>query len=153
MRNLKNTRILSANPKSSNQHIKVSQETFYFLYNYNRNMEEKITLSPYTPEWEDAIDMQFMQSVIEEVTQSCLLPNPIPLARIPRIIEQVAKWFWQNDDQAVEQRFYLIKNAEFCKGNIMNKIVQLPPQIMAVQGCYKTNNPTNPTVPKFIPHS
>ena len=70
-------------------------------------MEEKVTVNsytPYTPEWEDAIDMQFMQSVIEEVTQSCLLPNPIPLARIPKIISQVAKWFWQNDDSPYDCR-------------------------------------------------
>lgn len=101
-------------------------------------MEQK-TITPYTPEWEDAVDMKFMMDVVEEVTQSCLLPNPIPLARIPKIIGNVAKWFWQNDDSAVEQRFYLIKNSEFCKGNALNKIVQLPPQIMAIQGCYKTD--------------
>lgn len=101
---------------------------------------DNLNITPYTPEWEDAIDMQFMQSVIDEVTQSCLLPNPIPLARIPKIIGQVAKWFWQNDDTSVEQRFYLIKNEEFCKGNMMNKIVQLPEQIMSIQGCYKTSN-------------
>jgi len=101
---------------------------------------EQTNISPYSAEWEDSMDMQFMQTVISEVTQSCLLPNPIPLERIPVIIGQVARWFWQNDDTAVEQRFYLIKNSEFCKGNIFNKIVQLPEQIMAIQGCYKTSN-------------
>lgn len=89
--------------------------------------------------WEDEVDMQFMQSVIAEVTQSCVLPNPIPLDRIPVIILNSARWFWQNDDNAVEQRFYFIPQSELCKGNTFNKIVQLPEQIMAVQGCYRSS--------------
>ena len=97
------------------------------------------SMTPYTPEWEDAVDMQFMIEVTQAVRESCLLPMPIPLDRIPQIIAQVAKWFWQNDDLAVERRLYLIKYSEFCKGNVFNKIIQLPPQIMAVDGCYKAN--------------
>ena len=89
--------------------------------------------------WEDEVDMTFMQSVIAEVTQSCVLPNPIPLDRIPAIILNSARWFWQNDDMAVEQRFYFIPYPELCKGNTFNKIVQLPEQIMAVQGCYRSS--------------
>jgi hypothetical protein len=89
--------------------------------------------------WEDEVDMQFMQSVIAEVTQSCVLPNPIPMERIPAIILNSARWFWANDDSAVEQRFYFIPYGELCKGNTFNKIVQLPEQIMAVQGCYRSS--------------
>lgn len=89
--------------------------------------------------WEDEVDMQFMQSVVAEVTQSCVLPNPVPLERIPAIILNSARWFWQNDDNAVEQRYYFIPYHELCKGNVFNKIVQLPEQIMAVQGCYRSS--------------
>lgn len=89
--------------------------------------------------WEDEVDMQFMQSVIANVTQSCVLPNPVPLDRIPAIILNSARWFWQNDDSAVEQRFYFIPQSELCKGNTFNKIIQLPEQIMAVQGCYRSS--------------
>ena len=96
--------------------------------------------TPYTAEWEDQIDLAFMQRVIGDVTMSCSLPNPIPLEKIPDLILQAAQWFWQNDDSAVEQRFYLIQNSEFCKGNVFNKIVQLPQQIVAIQGVYKTSN-------------
>lgn len=95
-----------------------------------------------TASWEDEVDMQFMQSVIAEVTQSCVLPNPIPLDRIPAIILNSARWFWQNDDTAVEQRFYFIPKSELCKGNTFNKIIQLPEQIMAVQGCYRSSETT-----------
>lgn len=92
--------------------------------------------------WEDEIDMQFMQNVIAEVTQSCVLPNPVPLDRIPIIILNAARWFWQNDDAAVEQRFYFIPKSELCKGNTFNKIIQLPEQIMSVQGCYRSSETT-----------
>ena len=94
---------------------------------------------PDVASWEDDVDMAFMQSVIAEVTQSCILPNPIPLDRIPVIILNAAKWFWANDDQAVEQRYYFIPYPELCKNNTFNKIVQLPPQIMAIQGCYRSS--------------
>ena len=92
-----------------------------------------------TASWEDEIDMQFMQSIINSVTQSCVLPNPIPLERIPAIILDAAGYFWENDDSAVEQRFYFIPNSELCKGNTFNKIIQLPVQIMGVQGCYRSS--------------
>ena len=91
----------------------------------------------WTPEIEDNIDAQFISRIQAEVTQSCALPFPVPVDRIPEFIIQAAGWFWANVDQAVEERMYLIKNAEICKGNGMNKIIQLPPQIMSVLGCHK----------------
>ena len=91
-------------------------------------------------EWEDAVDMAFMQRVINEVSDTCVLPNPLSLEKIPDYIIQVAQWFWMNDDSAVEQRLYYIKNEEFCKSNALNKIITLPRQIMAVQGVYKASN-------------
>ena len=89
--------------------------------------------------WEDEVDMMFMQSVIAMVTQSCVLPSPIPLERIPAIILDAAGYFWENDDSAVEERFYFIPYPELCKGNTFNKIVQLPTQIMSVCGCYRSS--------------
>lgn len=92
-----------------------------------------------TASWEDEVDMEFMQSVISMVTQSCVLPSPIPLEQIPAIILDAAGYFWENDDNAVEQRFYFIPNSELCKNNVFNKIIQLPAQIMSVQGCYRSS--------------
>jgi hypothetical protein len=89
--------------------------------------------------WEDEVDLAFMKRVIREVTQSCVLPSPIPLERIPEIILNAAGWFWENDDSAVEQRFYFIPYSELCKNNTFNKIVQLPQQIMGIQGCYRSS--------------
>ena len=103
--------------------------------------QQHVIKSPtdFTAEWEDEVDMKFMQSVISAVTQSCVLPSPIPLERIPAIILDAAGYFWENDDSAVEERFYFIPKDELCKGNAFNKIVQLPVQIMSVCGCYRSS--------------
>lgn len=89
--------------------------------------------------WEDEVDMAFMTSVISSVTESCVLPSPVPLQRIPAIILDAAGYFWENDDNAVEERFYFIPYGELCKGNTFNKIVQLPTQIMSVCGVYRSS--------------
>ena len=91
----------------------------------------------WTPEYEDNIDYQFITRVQKEVTQSCALPFAVPAERIPEYILQAAQWFWENVDMACEERMYVIKNSDICKGNKLNKMVQLPPQIMGVHGCFK----------------
>lgn len=91
----------------------------------------------WTPELEDAIDYEFFKRVQDEVTQSCALPFALPMERIPAMVYQAAQYFWQNDDLSVEERYYMIPNSEICKGNKLNKIVQLPQQILGVHGVYK----------------
>ena len=91
----------------------------------------------WTHEFEDQIDMQFIARVQAEVTQSCALPFAVPVERIPEFIIQAAQWFWEHVDQACEERMYVIKNRDICKGNKLNKIIQLPPQIYAVYGCHR----------------
>lgn len=88
---------------------------------------------------EDQIDFQFIQRIIQEVTQSCALPLPMNAAAIPPIIIQAAEWFWQNDDEAVEERFYALKNKDFCRYQ-GNKMLRLPDRIIAVSGVYKATN-------------
>ena len=90
-----------------------------------------------TYEIEDQIDFQFIQRVQSEVTQSCALPFAIPAERIPEFVLQAAQFWWQNDDHSAEERYYMIPNSEICKGNKLNKIAQLPPQILGVHGVYK----------------
>lgn len=91
----------------------------------------------WTPEFEDEIDAQFIRRVQAEVTQSCALPFAVPVERIPDFIVQAAQYWWENSDQAVEERCYVIKNRDICKGNNLNKIIQLPPQIISVFGVHK----------------
>lgn len=86
---------------------------------------------------QDQIDMQFMTRVQQEVTQSCALPFALPAERIPEYILQAAQYFWQNCDFSAEERYYLIKNSDVCKCSTLNKIVQLPPQILGVHGVFK----------------
>lgn len=91
----------------------------------------------WTPELEDEIDFQFITRVQKEVTQSCALPFAVPVDRIPEYIVQAAQYFWQNCDLCVEERYYMIKNSDICRGNKLNKIIQLPQQILGVHGVHK----------------
>lgn len=94
-----------------------------------------------TPIWDtdlqDEIDASFIQRVSAEVSQSCALPFSMPADRIPEMIIQAAQWFWENVDFALEERNYVILNSSICKNRTMNKIVQLPSQIVAVVGVHK----------------
>ena len=91
----------------------------------------------WTEQFENEIDFQFITRVQKEVTQSCALPFAVPVDRIPEFIIQAAQYFWQNCDLCVEERYYIIKNSDICKGNKLNKIIQLPPQILGVHGVHK----------------
>lgn len=89
--------------------------------------------------WENEVDFQFIQRVQAEVTQSCALPFALPVDRVPSFIIQAAEWFWLNSDWCSEERMYVIKNADICKGG-MNKIVTLPNKIIGVHGIYRTTS-------------
>ena len=116
------------NPSSN---INIEQTT----NNSSQSMEEYLKAKQLQ---EDQVDYQFIQRIIQELTQSCALPLPIPASAIPPLIIQAAQWFWQNCDFCLEERIYLLKNAEF-KKCCNNKLVKLPPQIMSVFGVYKVN--------------
>lgn len=91
----------------------------------------------WTHKFEDELDNAFINRVRAEVTKSCALPFVIPAEQIPNKIINAAGWFWENVDSAVEARNYIVKNGDICKGNKLNKIIQLPPQISAVYGVHK----------------
>lgn len=91
-------------------------------------------------QWQDEVDMYFIQRVQSEVTQSCALPFALPLERIPEFIRQAAQWFWLNSDWCSEQRLYLLKNTDICKCDKLNKHVTLPPQIIGVHGVYRSSS-------------
>lgn len=105
----------------------------------NASMEEYLKQKA---QIEDQIDYQFIQRIIQELTQSCALNVPIPASAIPNLILQAAQFFWENDDQSIEERYYCIPyNAiEKCGPN---KTIKLPPQILSVFGVYKLNNSFN----------
>ena len=103
--------------------------------NSSQSMEEFLKLKQ---QQEDQIDYQFIQRIIQELTQSCALPLPIPASAIPPLIIQAAQYMWANDDRMIQARYFAIKNKDFrvCCGN---KIAKLPPQILSVYGCHKVN--------------
>jgi hypothetical protein len=88
---------------------------------------------------EDQLDYQFVQRIIQELTQSCALNLPIPASAIPPLILQAAQFFWANDDRAVEERWYCLPNSEFNKCG-PNKTAKLPDQIISVFGVYKSTD-------------
>lgn len=91
---------------------------------------------------EEQMDYQFIQRIIQEITQSCALPLPLPASAIPPLIYQAAQKFWEDYDFAVEERFYCIKNADFCRCG-PNNVLQLPQRIISVFGVYKTMDSFN----------
>ena len=76
----------------------------------NQTMEEFLKAKQQT---EDQVDYQFIQRIIQELTQSCALNLPIPPSAIPPLILQAAQFFWENDDKSVEERWYCVPNSEF----------------------------------------
>ena len=88
---------------------------------------------------EDQADYMFIQRIIQELTQSCALPLPIPAAAIPPLILQAAQHFWENDDLSVEERYFCLPNSEFKKCGA-NNIAKLPQQVVSVFGVYKTTD-------------
>lgn len=88
---------------------------------------------------EDQIDYQFIQRIVQELTQSCALPLPVPAQAIPPLILQAAQYFWENYDGAIEERYYCIRNSDINKCG-PNLIIKLPPRIISVFGVYKTTD-------------
>lgn len=105
----------------------------------NQTMEQYLQAKQ---QLEDQIDYQFIQRIIQELTQSCALNLPIPASAIPPLILQAAQFFWENDDQSIEERWYCLPNREFNKCG-PNCLAKLPPQIISVFGVYKTNDSFN----------
>lgn len=90
-------------------------------------------------QWEDQVDYQFIQRIIQELTQSCALPLPVPAAAIPPLILQASQYFFENYDFAVEERYFCIRNRDMnkCGPNIT---IKLPERITSVFGVYKTTD-------------
>lgn len=86
---------------------------------------------------EDQVDYMFIQRIVKELTQTCAINLPMDLSAIPPLVLQAAQYFWDNDDQSIEERWYCLPFKEFrrCGPNMLSK---LPPQIISVNGVYKT---------------
>lgn len=91
---------------------------------------------------EDQMDYEFIQRILQEVTQSCALPMPLPAAAIPPLVLQAAQWFWENDDFSSEERWYCLPYKEIQKCG-PNKLIKLPSQIIGVHGLYPTRTNFN----------
>jgi len=93
-------------------------------------------------QWEDQVDYNFIQKIVNELTQSCALSIPIPASAIPPLIEQAARHFWDTDDQCIEERYFCVKNRDFSRCG-PNNLVKLPPRVISVFGVYKVTDTFN----------
>lgn len=112
------------------------------VLNNTNNSVDKASMEQFLKakaQMEDQTDYMFIQRIIQELTQSCALPLPVPAAAIPPLILQAAQFFWENDDQSIEERYYCLPNREFKKCGA-NNIAKLPQQIISVFGVYKTTD-------------
>ena len=113
--------------------------------NQNTISEKQISMEEFLKaknKMEDQIDYNFIQRIIQELTQSCALNLPIPASAIPPLILQAAQYFWDNDDNSIEERWYCLPNAEFMRCGA-NMLAKLPQQIVSVNGAYKTTDSFN----------
>ncbi len=86
---------------------------------------------------EDQVDYKFIQRIMQELTQTCAINLPMQPSAIPPLIIQAAQYFWENYDGAIEERWYCLPFKEFRKCG-PNMLAKLPPQILSVNGVYKT---------------
>ena len=123
-------------PKCTNTNIDISNINIEKTpNNSSQSMEEFLKAKQ---QMEDQVDYNFIQRIIQELTQSCALPLPIPAASIPPLIIQAAQYFWQNCDFCIEERYFVVHNRDFCR-KCNNTIIKLPPQILSVFGVYKVH--------------
>lgn len=107
--------------------------------NIVNNNDPNLGANNFMAQIEDQTDYKFIQRIIQELTQSCALPLPIPASAIPPLILQAAQFFWENYDGAVEQRMFVIRNTDINKCGL-KKTIKLPEQIVSVFGVHKANN-------------
>lgn len=91
---------------------------------------------------EDQTDYQFIQRIIQELTQSCALPLPVPAGAIPNLIIQAAQYFWQNDDESSQEMWYCVRNKDITRYGA-NNIIVLPQQILSIAGVFKASDSFN----------
>lgn len=117
-----------------------STNTQTSYYDSNKvSMEEYLKAKA---KWEDQVDYNFIQRIIQDITQSCALPIAIPASAIPPLILQASQYFWENCDQAIEERYFVLPRNQFTKCG-PNLTVKLPEQIISVFGVNKITDSFN----------
>jgi hypothetical protein len=84
----------------------------------------------------EPVDFAFCNRVINQITQDKLLPFMLPLESIPRMIRDSADFFYRESDDAVFERWLLIKNSDIKRDPTLNAVIQLPEVIQSVWQLY-----------------
>lgn len=95
-------------------------------------------------------DMNFIQYLISEITEDGLLPFSLPPQIFPRIIKNSALWFYEESDDAVQERWFYIKSSDIPKHDgSRNTVITLPPTIQAVWDIKPTTSNVHGSIYKF----
>lgn len=81
-------------------------------------------------------DYIFIDYILNDISLEGKLPFILPVESMPRIIVDAALWFYRNCNEATEERFYVIKNADLWKDGQFNRTITLPYQIEAIAQVY-----------------
>lgn len=76
---------------------------------------------------------EFIANIQDEISVACALPFSIPRKEIERIMDMAAKWFYKNDEDAVEERYFVIPVTAFDSEEFKrSRTIKLPDCIQSV---------------------
>ena len=81
-------------------------------------------------------DVVFYETIVDRVTSSNALPFDLPAKAVFQLIQKALKFFWEWNEQCVEERTLFLPYSEIkkAKGTKLNRLIQLPNGIEAVFG-------------------
>lgn len=83
---------------------------------------------------------QLIEEVLSELNVSSAFANKIPTAEIDRIIDRALKWFYQEYEHSVHEKFLVVKKEYFASQEFRkNRSVQLPDCIESVYDVWSIN--------------
>lgn len=89
-------------------------------------------------------EQEFIADVKQELTVACAIPIAPQDVEIKRIIKYAAKWFYQNYEDAVEERYYSIPVTVFSSELFRrSRVIQFPDCVLSVIGLKKLRENLN----------
>lgn len=83
---------------------------------------------------------EFIKEIQDEITVGCSLPFNVPKTEIERILKYAEKWIYKKYEEAVEERYYVIKKSQLSDSNFIKyRTITLPNCIYSVNSISQTN--------------
>lgn len=81
-------------------------------------------------------DYAFISYIENRITLNGKLPFKLPVDSMPAIIVDAALWFYRNYNEAVTEKWYVIRRCDLIHDGQFNKNIQLPYQIEGIAQVY-----------------